>query len=598
MNFLKTYAASLLAVLTGLILLIPLSLLIFSGIVASFGSQPATNVATHSVLHLKLNKEIVENASGESFDVDLPIQIPITGGSFSSGKTGLFQLLEQIAKAKADENIDGIYLNMQGSVATGWANLTVIREALEDFKTTGKFVYAYSEIYSEGTYYLASTADKIFMPEKGGMEFNGLASSPYFIKGLFDKMELKPKVFKVGTFKSAVEPYIRKNMSPESKLQTERYLTAIWDEFAEDVAPSRGMSVDRVNELASTVIVADGRKALSVNLIDEIADEEEVWNQMKTAMNLEADKKLKLVSLKKYALAPGGSKGISKNKIAVVFAEGQIMMGKSSDGVMGSTTIVNAIRKARKDDNVKGIVLRVNSPGGQVLASDLIANEVKKCKGVKPIVVSMGNVAASGGYWISAHSDRIFAQTNTITGSIGIFGILYDAQATFNGQLGVSFDEVQTHPYANIGNPGLPWDAAEETFMQKNIEKGYSDFIHLVMEGRGFADSVSVDKIAQGRVWIGKDAMDHKLIDEFGDLQDAIAYVAKEAGVEEDYRLLRSPKTTNPMEEILKGMSGTTAAKVAEELDLAKEYQNLLKMRKMLPPSGINAMMPYSLEIR
>ena len=593
MNFIKTYFASLLAVFTGLLILILFSI----SLIGSFSKKEEISVADKSILHLKLNDQIVENASTEEFDIDLsqfsPLPIDAT-----TGKMGLYQIIANINRAKEDSRIAGIYLNTGLFVQAGWANLKSIRDALIDFKTSEKFIYAYSETYGEKAYYLASVADKIFMPAIGGMEFNGLASSPMFYTGLFEKLEIQPKIFKVGTFKSAVEPYMLKKMSEANRLQTEKYLGDIWDVFRREVATSRKITPDDIDRLAAELILADGIEAQKAGLTDEVAYEEEVFNQMKEASGRDEDEKIRLISLKKYMKAPAGNAKFSKNKIAVVFAEGVIGFGKSSDGNMGSETIVKELKKAREDKQVKAIVLRVNSPGGNIIASDLIAAEVQLCKNQKPIIVSMADVAASGGYYISAHADRIFAQENTITGSIGIFGILYDGNQFLNSKLGITVDEVETHPQANIGDPTLPWSPADEAVIQNSVKKGYGTFINLVREGREFQDSLSVDKIAQGRVWSGKDALELKLVDEIGDLKAAIAHAAEKAGVTDDYRIERLPRAVNPLQELLGTMTGEVSIKIENNIPLQEELKLLQKIKSMIPKSGVYALMPYSVEIR
>ena len=593
MNFIKTYFASLLAVFTGLLILFIFAM----GLVSSFSQKEEISVADQSILRLKLNEQIVENASTDELDLDLSQFSPLPFDA-TTARMGLYQIVDNIKRAKEDSRIAGIYLNTGLFIQAGWANLKSIRDALIDFKTGEKFIYAYSETYGEKAYYLASAADKIFMPAIGGMEFNGFASTPMFYTGLFEKLEIEPKIFKVGTFKSAVEPYMLKKMSEANRLQTEQYLGDIWEVFRREVATSRRLSPDEIDRLATELILADGIQAKKAGLIDEIAYEEEVLNQLKEASGKDEDEKVNFISLKKYIKAPKGDAKFSKNKIAVVFAEGVIGMGKSSDGSMGSETIVKELKKAREDKQVKAIVLRVNSPGGNIIASDLIAAEVQLCKNQKPIIVSMADVAASGGYYISAHADRIFAQENTITGSIGIFGILYDGNQFLNNKLGITTDEVETHPQANIADPTRPWSPADEAVIQRSVSKGYGTFINLVKEGRGFQDSLSVDQIGQGRVWSGKDALEIKLVDEIGDLGSAIAYAADKAGVADDFRIQRLPRAVSPLQELLGTVTGESKIALGNLVPLQQELKILQRIRKMIPESGVYALMPYSVEIQ
>jgi len=596
MNFSKTYLASLLAIVTGIIVIIPIMFIALTGWFASMASsQEVVPVKNSSVLQISLNSQIVENAAPDPLNFDFEKLFPFPGAGMAN-KMGLYQIIKSIEQAKADDRINGIYLSLDPYIATGWANLSAIRKALLDFKTSGKFIYAYSEIYGESSYYLASTADAVYMPAIGGMEFNGLNGVLMFYKGAFDKLGVTPKIFKVGTFKSAVEPYFRKDMSEASRMQTEEYLGDIWSVFRADVAASRSLSEEKIDELANNLIMADGNKATEVGLIDGALYEDEVLDIIREKNGQEKEDKINFLSLKKYLQVPSG-KELKKNKIAVVFAEGVIVSGKSSDGNVGSETIVAELRKARNDENVKAIVLRVNSPGGSALASDMMAQEIKLCAKQKPTVVSMGNLAASGGYYISAYGDRIFAQENTITGSIGIFGVLMDANKAVADHLGITFDQVNTHKNGSIADPRLPWSEATDEFMQKNIEKGYSTFINVVKEGRGFADSIAVDKIAQGRVWSGQDAIGINLVDEIGTLDDAIAYVSREAGIADDYRMQLLPKAKSPFEEIMGELGTIQAQKLAEELNVSEEVKMLQEIKKMFPKSGVYALMP-TVEIR
>ncbi len=595
MNFLRSFLASLLAVIVGFLVAIPLIFIVLTGIFASLGQKEEVTVNPGSVIHMKLNSPIVENQEPSPFDFNFEDL-----GSFGAptSSMGLYQIIESIEKAKTDANIKGIYLDLGGVVQTGWANLTTIREALVDFKSSGKFIYAYSEIFSESTYYVSSVADSVFMAPEGILEFNGFTSNPVFFKGMFDKLEVQPKVFKVGTYKSAVEPFIRKDMSEANRLQTEKYLDVMWNSFISDVSLSREISKEELNQIANQVLLSRGSKALDNKLVDALVYNSDFRNRLKAAADKESTDKLNTISFKKYIKVPGAKKRVSKNKIAVVFAEGTIGSGKSTDGVVGSESIVKALRKAREDANVKAIVLRVNSPGGSALASDMIAEEVRLCSQAKPIVASMGDVAASGGYYISAPTDRIFARENTITGSIGIFGILWEVGNALEENIGLTFDEVETHAHSNIGNPAFPIDGVESAWFQSNVEQGYGDFVRVVKNGRGFADSAAVDAIAQGRVWAGSDAKGINLVDEYGDLQDAIRYVAEEVGVADDYRVDRLPGVKNPFEKLIQNMTETYQDKLLENHPLSKEIKRMEEIKRMIPGSGIYMLMPYQINIQ
>lgn len=594
MSFFKAFFASLLAFVVGSLVLVFLFFIIIVGIAAMGSAGSGTAIPSGSILHLELNSEIVENAAVDpsGFDQLLP------SGFGSVDRLGLFQLEKTLKQAAEDPSIEGIYLNMSGFVNTGWAGLSTIRRALLDFKESGKFIYAYSDIYTEQTYYLATTANKVALPREGLIELNGLVSTPMFWAGMFDKLELEPKVFKVGTFKSAVEPFTRKDMSPESKAQSQEFLGDFWSVFLREVAISRNKSEAELNQMASELIIAKGKDALAKGLIDEVLDESQMFDSLKTQTGIELNKKLPLVSLKKYMLSKltGAPTKTSKNKISVIFAEGTIQLGKGSSDVIGSQTLIQELRKVRYDDRVKAVVLRINSPGGSALASDQIQQELLRLKETKPVIASMGSLAASGGYYIAAPCDSIFAQENTLTGSIGIFSILLNTQNFFDKKLGITFDEVETHPFAGIGNPNKPMTKVEEQFFQRFTNEGYGAFIKVVQTGRNFPDSASVDKIAQGRVWSGKRAKALGLVDQIGSLQDAIDAAAAKAKIEEDYTLQLLPRAKTAIEEIMETL-GSSQSNIPDTHPLAAEFKTLLKIKKYIPQSGMYALMPYEIAV-
>lgn len=590
MKFFRSFLASFLAVIAAILIGIPLIFIFVGGLIASFNKTPEIKVPNHAVLEMKLNGPIVENASTEAepFKFD-----ELSTFGISTNKLGLYQIVASIENAAKDDRVDGIYLHLGPGVQTGWANLKSIRDALIDFQNSGKFIYAYSEVFTENTYYLASVADSVFMAPEGIMEFNGLVASPTFYAGLFEKIDLQPKIFKVGTYKSAVEPYIRKDMSEANKEQTSIYLGDIWNTFLEEVSTSRNMSRSDLDQKASQFIFGDGKSAARQGLIDRTAHEHEILSLLAQASD-QGDAKPQTLSFAKYMRVPAKKERLATNRIAVIFAEGAIQSGKSTDGVIGSQTVVEQLRKAREDDNVKAVVFRINSPGGSALASDVIAEEVRLTSEEKPIVASFGNVAASGGYYIAAKCDHIFAQPNTITGSIGIFAILYDAKAAINNNLGITFDAVETNESANFGNPFFPMTPAEEALLQRYVERGYGSFIETVRSGRDFADSAAVDKVGQGRVWSGLAAIDINLVDEMGDLSDAIAYAAQQAGLGDDYMMRLLPKPKNVFEELMETMTETT---IRGNVPMYDEMQELEKLKQRIPRSGMYMLMP-EMEIR
>lgn len=595
MNFFKTFLAALSAIAVVIFLLF----LMFVGIVGSAisGSKKQVLVQDNSVLKISLEGQIVENAPASLDDLDLDFgelaPFPLAP---STNKLGLFQLIESIKKAKEDDRIRGIYLTISPTMAAGQVTLRNLHDALVDFKSSGKFILSYSEIYTEGGLYLASAADRIYMPKTGIVEFNGFASSPMYYKGLFEKLDIKPQIFKVGTYKSAVEPYISDKMSDSARKQVEIFLDVLWDEYTEDFAEAKGISQEELNQIAENFIFGDGEKAKAAGLVDELLYEEQVLNKLREELDLDESKSIKFVSMKKYIKTPALKQNTAKDKIAVIFADGEIQSGKSQDGIVGSESVVKALRKARKDKNVKAVVLRVNSPGGSALASDMMADEVKLTSDVKPIVCSMGNVAASGGYYIAAPCDKIFAEENTITGSIGIFGMFFTTNEMFENKLGLTFDQVETHGGANFGNPNFELSKGEQMLLQRNVEKGYGNFLEVVRSGRSafFADSAAVDKVGQGRVWAGRDAKAINLIDEYGSLQDAIAYAAEVAGLDEDaYRKQLLPRQKTPMQQLMESL---TEAQV-KNIPMYEEMKQLERIKHMANRPGVYALMPFSYEV-
>ncbi len=594
MSFGKSFLASLLAFFVGLALLFFLFFVVIGIVVSSSSQQEKVNVKSNTILHVKLNSPIVENASTEPLDFDFGQFLPFPATGLTN--MGLYQIIDNLEYAAKDDNIAGIFLNMAGAVNANWGNLTAIRDALEAVKDSGKFIYAYSEAYTENSYYLASVADSIFLPSEGIVEHNGFLTTPAFFAGLLEKLEVNPQIFRVGTFKSAIEPYIRKEMSEESRLQSQVLLNDFWEEYAERVAPLRNMTPEKLGQLNESFVFGKGNKALSAGLIDGIVSGTNMRKILNRAVGKEdLNEKPPLLSLKKYMRAVKDRGEYTRDRVAVVVVDGVIQPGKSTDGVAGSSTIVNELRKARTDDHVKAVVLRINSPGGVLLSADLIKKELELLLEVKPVVASMGDVAASGGYYIAAPCDTIFAQSNTITGSIGVFIIMFNTEDLFGEKLGVTYDEVETHAYSGLLNPNRPMSEAEKQLFQSFTEEAYSDFVEIVRSGRNFPDSASVDEIAQGRIWSGKRALELGLVDVIGDLNDAIDYAAQRAGLE-NYRVRLLPQPKSPLDELLESMQDPYAMLKADP-ELQREFEMLMKFRKYIPKSGVYALMPYEWEI-
>ena len=463
------------------------------------------------------------------------------------------------------------------------------------FPESGKFIVAYDEAYSEGGYFLASVADEIYLNPLGGIDFNGFSSEGIFLKGFFEKVGIKPEVFRVGEFKSAVEPFILDKMSPENRLQTQYFLDDINNHALELIAKSRGIAQDSLIRINHQMLVRKPKDAVTYKLATALKYEDEVHSILKEKLGLKEDEQIATIN----ATDLGGmakSKNItSSNRIAVILAEGEIVDG-NADGAISSEKFAKEIRKARKDENIKAIVLRVNSPGGSILASDVIWREMSEAKKVKPVIVSMGEVAASGGYYIAAPADTIVAQPNTITGSIGIFGILFNVQELVNDKLGVTTDVVSTGELSDFGNMARPLSEVERTIIQSSVEDGYETFISRVAEGRGMHPD-SVRKIASGRVWTGSQAKARGLVDVLGGLDTAIGIAAAKIKAGDDYRVVYYPEKKPWFEELMVSFSDQVQVRILQT-QLGDQYPLYQKIQRLKNYQGVQVRMPQDLVIK
>ena len=586
------FLGNVLAVIVGLFVFGIVAMLIFFGVIGMIASSSEKEVTLeeNSILHLDLNgRTLVERTSEE--DLVFGSFLDPFGGENTAG---LVNLKKAIGEAKTNENVKGIYLNA-GLIGAGQAGILELREALIDFKESGKFIVAYDEAYSEGGYFLASVADEIYLNPLGGIDFNGFSSEGIFLKGFFEKVGIKPEVFRVGEFKSAVEPFILDKMSPENRLQTQYFLDDINNHALELIAKSRGIAQDSLIRINHQMLVRKPKDAVTYKLATALKYEDEVHSILKEKLGLKEDDQIATIN----ATDLGGmakSKNItSSNRIAVIFAEGEIVDG-NADGAISSEKFAKEIRKARKDENIKAIVLRVNSPGGSILASDVIWREMSEAKKVKPLIVSMGEVAASGGYYIAAPADTIVAQPNTITGSIGIFGILFNVQELVNDKLGVTTDVVSTGELSDFGNMARPLTEVERTIIQSSVEDGYETFISRVAEGRGMHPD-SVRKIASGRVWTGKQAKDRGLVDVLGGLDTAIGIAAAKIKAGEDYRVVYYPEKKPWFEELMVSFSDQVQVRILQS-QLGEQYPLFQKIQKIKKYQGVQVRMPQDLVIK
>ncbi len=552
------------------------------------GKKPI-RVKSNSVLHITFDEQIVERGSNNPFK-------HFNFANPESGPIGLNEILSNLEKAKNDENIKGIYLDIS-SIPTGIATLEEIRNAILDFKESKKFVVAYSEGYTQGAYYLASVADKIYLNPEGLVDFKGLSRQTMFFKNLLDKLDVNMQIFRHGKFKSATEPYFLDKMSPANREQTMTYMNSIWNYILEGISDQRNISVEELNRYADNMLITNGESALKYKLVDQLAYKDEMLDILAGLMAEKSPEKINYVTMRKYIRAPEKDEfSRTKNKIAVVYATGSIESGEGDDETIGSERISEAIREARKDTNVRAIVLRVNSPGGSSLASDVIWREMMLAKKAKPVVVSMGDVAASGGYYISCAADAIVAHPNTITGSIGVFGVFPNMEKLLSNKLGITVDTVNTNKHSDILSPYRAVAKEEGEVIQKWIEEVYTDFITKVGQGRNMTPA-QVDSIGQGRVWSGIDGKQIGLVDAFGGIKDAIALAAKKAHLKE-YNRMDLPKQKEPFEEFFNEILDKDAA-VEKKLkqELGTSYENFRQLKNAMKFKGVQMRLPYDIVI-
>lgn len=557
-QFLKFTLATMTGFLLTIVVLIILSTAII-GVLVSSGDKEVT-VAENSVLHLDFSSPIQDRGSENPFEGLDPFTMQSTNAnSFSD-------YVRSIEAATKDEKIKGIFLDLKG-VDADLAIRQEIFEALKKFKESDKFIYAYSETYTQGDYHLAALADSIFLYPTGDFMFTGYTSEPLFFKGMLDKLGVEVKLIRVGKYKGAGEPFIRENLSEENRFQIQSYLNSLYKSYLGDIADARKISADTLWAIANELRIETPEQAVSSGLIDGLAYRDEVLELLKTKTNAKSIDKIKFISVDDYASSLTKEKATEKSRIAVVYAIGDIISGEGDDQTIGSDRISEALRDARLDKNVKAVVLRVNSPGGSALASDVIWREMvllKKAK--KPVVVSMGALAASGGYYISIAADSIFAEPTTITGSIGVFGLLPNISPFMKDKLGLTFDRVTTGKYADIGTATRSMRADEEAIIQRMVNRIYEDFTNKVAEARNLPID-SVQNMAQGRVYTGAQAKTLGLVDELGNLDDAIATAARMANLK-NYRLKELPSQKNPIDELIKGFTSAQAKSIEKELGL------------------------------
>ncbi len=590
-DFLKFMLASMVGyLLISLILIFFFMILLFS--VASLGEKETVVVPGNAILHLTLDKPVKDRGTKK------PSLYNFT--NFSMDKTpGLDDILACLKKAKEDEHIKGIYLDLS-NLQAGIATIDEIRTGLIGFKESGKFIYSYADMYSQGSYYLATAGDKIYMHPKGMMLFKGLYAEVTFFKNTLEKLDVKAQLIrpKNNRFKSAMEPFIADRMSDANREQTSRFITSMWDHMVEQISLARNIPVAELNRLATELEpTKESDVAVDANLLDGLLYKDEFLAEIRKKLEIKEEKKIPSISLKKYMEYEPLKKDrmLAKNKIAVIYALGSIGGGEGDDYTIGSEKLSKTIREARLDTNVRAIVLRVNSPGGDALASDVILRELMLAKFKKPVVASYGDVAASGGYWISCMADKIVAHENSITGSIGVFGFIPNMEGLLENKLGLTFDQVETNANAEFMAINRPMTGKEQEVLQYEVDEIYATFLAYVAEARKIPVE-KVDSIAQGRVWSGTDAKRIGLIDQFGGLDDAIKLASEMASIT-DYKVVSLPKQKDPFQQIMDELMGKdTETRIQKEIGEFYPYYRIWK--EIYAMKGIQARMPCQLQIK
>ncbi|MVZ64302.1 signal peptide peptidase SppA [Sphingobacterium sp. DK4209] len=587
----KSFFKYVLATITGIIISSVLLFVILIAIVGYLVSSvsPTTEAVTPSnaVLLVTLDHSITEKTEPNPFE---GLEMP---GYSNIRSIGLNDIVSRIQAAKEDTNIKGIYLNVKG-INTGFATMKAIRDAIEDFKASGKFVVAYSDNYTQKGYYLSSVANEVYLHPEGGLDFRGLASSVMFFKDALTKLGVEMQVLKVGTYKSAVEPYLLNAMSDANREQVGSYLGSIYSTFVGDIAKSRELTADTVRGVANAYAIKYPEDAVRLHFVDSLMYKDQILAKIREKLAIDDKKDIPTISLLDYKNSPATGKG-GADRVAVLYAYGAIVDGEGTTGEIGGDKLSRELRDLRNDDKVKAIVLRVNSPGGSALASDVIWREVDLTKKVKPVVVSMGDYAASGGYYIAAAADSIFADPTTLTGSIGVFGVIPSFQKLFNEKLGVHFDAVKTAKYADMDvDMDRPLTEEEKGIIQGSVNRVYQVFMKRVADGRKMSIA-NVDSIGQGRVWTGAQAVDLKLVDRLASLDEAVKAAAKKAKVS-DYRVYEYPRTKDPFAEIWSVSKEKVQAMFIDE-ELGEYAKYLKELRKVTSQTGIQARIPYLVEI-
>jgi len=582
MKFLKY----LLATVAGLFIFFLLTGLIGSLIISVLSAEKEVEIAENSILHLNLNTTIVER------DIDDPLA---DMGVFPGvkGNVGLQDLLDAIKYAAQDENIAGIYLEA-GYPMAGFAALEAIRKELNEFRQSGKFLIGYADVYSEGGYYLSSVADEVYVHDDALIvELNGLSYNMIFIKDALDRLGIEPHIFKAGDYKSALEPLVRNDMSEANREQTISFLNSIYDHMLREIAGNRNISFDRLKVISDSMLVTSIDDAIAYNLVDDGIYYDEFLDLLRKKLELEdEDEKLPVVDLPKYLKSFTTSKA-TRNKIAVLVADGEIVMGEGDMNNVGGDKFSKEIRKLRKDETVKAIVLRVNSPGGGGLPGGQIYREVLLAAQEKPVIASFSNVAASAGYLISVPCDTIVAEPTSITGSIGVFGFSFSIKEMLNEKLGIHSDVVKTGEYSDFLSPLREITSREASIYQNLIDQSYEQFVTKVADGRGLTEE-EVRGLAEGRVWTGIQAKEINLVDVLGGLDTAIEIAAAKSGIEDDYRVRYYPDQKNFFEQVISNLGQDMETRILKH-QLGDQYRMYKVLNEIKDYKGIQMRLPFEI---
>lgn len=590
-EFFKMFFASLFAMVVASFVVFGLLIAAIVGISKSV-TEKDEKLAKGNVLVINLSKKMHELGQSNSLAM-------LNNGS--AYEAGIYDVMKAIQHAKTDKNIKGILLKLAPS-PNGWATMQQLRMSLADFKTANKFIYAYGEDITQGAYFAATVADSVYLNPAGRLDFKGFATVLAFFKGTLEKLEVEPQIFYAGKFKSATEPFRAEKISDPNRLQIQAFQKGMWTEFLDAVAEYTHADKETINNWAMNGDIQFPTDALKNKMVAGLLYWDEVEQRIRTKTGQKDNKEIKYVNIGDYADEATGEAENNDQRIAVLVADGEIVDGEQMGGnQIASKTFCEEIRKVRNNDRIKAVVLRVNSPGGSALASEVIWRELVLLKQKKHLVVSMGDYAASGGYYISSIADSIFALPNTITGSIGVFGMMFNADKMLKNKLGVTFDEVKNAPYADLPSASRPLTAKEAQMMQSSVDTIYEQFKRHVVAGRKL-NAADVDSIAQGRVWTGTDALHNGLVDQLGGIDRAIASAASLAKIT-SFKVVTYPATEDKLNALMRRLGANTdaseAVKTALKTEFTKEYtwfEQLQSLRKM---NGKAMMaMPFALSVQ